>query len=699
MPLLRAILASGVLLTALAYPIAYRGTESSVFFGITVPDPYRWMEKVDAPDTRAWSAAEDTLTRSYLSRLPLRNALHERLSNLWNYHYAAAPKIYGSLHVRLGVVDKAKRLALVARYGISGRERTVLDSGDPQIQGTISLDSASFSKSGRYLAFSTALKGSKATVWHVRDVRTLSLLDDQIRSDPSSKAVWTADGRGFFYETVASTDHNRMLIRIVYHRLHDRANGDRVAFSLPMPQKSTIDTAVTRDGRWLVLTASAYGEQLTPRFFIGEAEVPGAPVREIFARDRATRGLVDSLDGSLLFERRDATCPNVCVDRVDPRTSRIRVLIPDSGRSLTADALVGDKIFSLYSIDAHSTIVEYDATGRRLRTLALPAIGTIDSDDFRDDGTGRYLLAHFSSYTIPPTLFAFDAATGERTLIGTATVNYDPNAFVTEQRFFSSADGTHVPMFVTHLRSLALDGANPTILYVYGGFDVSEEPVWTPEIVTWLSIGGVYAVVNARGGDEYGEAWHLAGTRMNKQHTIDDVIAAAEELGRDGYARSDRLALRGDSNGGFVAANAALQRPEVFRAIITREGLLDLLRYDVMMDGEYYKEEYGSKNESAAIFENMLHLSPVSQVKSNVSYPAALIQTGDADDIVSPAHSFKFVAALQADPSQTNPVLLRVDHGVGHGGGESLDLVIDESVDQYSFLLNLMGVSQLHENS
>jgi prolyl oligopeptidase len=250
-------------------------------------------------------------------------------------------------------------------------------------------------------------------------------------------------------------------------------------------------------------------------------------------------------------------------------------------------------------------------------------------------------------------------------------------------------------MYVTHLKSLALEGANPTILYVYGGFGESQLPVWTPEIVAWLSIGGVYAVVNARGGGEYGEAWHRAGTVLNKQHSVDDVIAAAQELARDGYADSAHIALRGDSNGGLVAADAALQRPRLFAAFVTREGLLDLVRYDSMLHGDWWADEFGSKSASAAQFANIVRLSPVAAARPGISYPAALIQTGDEDATVSPAHAFKFVATMQADQAGPNPILLRVDPGVGHGGGESLAKVIDESVDQYSFLLHIMGVKRL----
>ncbi len=682
------------LATALVYPAAYRGTDATSLFGTTVPDPYRWMENVNAPETRSWAASEDALTRSYLGGLPLRDALRARLKRLWDYDYAVSTKIYGTLRVRSYVSPVLHRPVIVARDGIGGRERTVLDSGEVVGGERVALDSAVFSRDGRYLAFATFRRASTAVVWRVRELDTRFLLRDRVRAGVFARVSWSADNRGFFYTTAKPSGPARIVYLLAYHRLREPSQRDRVAFAFATRGNATVATAATKDGRWVVLTVSQPGRP--PRLFSVETRQAKTSSRELVEGRTESLELIDSLRDDLLFKRVDATCPDTCIERIDPRNpARDRVLVPDNGSSVRSAAIVGQTLFLLYSIDAHAAIVQFDSAGRRLRTLELPAVGTIDPDDFRDDGTGRYLSVRFTSYVIPPTLLAFDSRTGKCTVVADATVNYRPSAFVTDQRFFSSADGTRVPMFVTHARSLPSDGSSPTILYVYGGFGNPQEPVWTPEIVSWLSIGGVYAVVNARGGGEYGEAWHKAGIGMHKQNTIDDVIAAAEELRREGIADSAHLALRGDSNGGLVAANAALQRPDLFTAFISREGLLDLIRYDAMRGEETWKYEYGSKFSSAAAFAYMLHLSPVDAVQPGVSYPAALIQTGDADDIVSPAHSFKLVAALQSDRSQSNPVLLRVDRGVGHHGGEPLALVIEESVDQYSFLLNLMGVSKL----
>ena len=673
------------------YPETERGEVVENYFGTEVADPYRWLEDDRSEATAAWVAAENAVTEDYLAQIPFRDAIRERLTELWNYPKEGAPAKHGDWWYYY-YNDGLQNQSVLYRTKTPGEAGEVfLDPNTLSEDGTVALAAASFSKDGRYLAYAAAASGSDWVEIRVMDTATGQLTEDRINWVKNSGAQWAPDSEGFYYSAydapkggVYSEQNQYQKIR--YHRIGTPQSADRLVYEDPAHPLRYFWAWPSEDGEWLFVLASD-GTSGTEVLFRKSTE---KRFRTLLPGFDADYGVVTVRDGWLYYvTNRDAS--NYALRRIDLNNpSKDEVVIPEHGQNLLEGVgTAGGYLFAQYLKDAQSQIAQYDYDGKLVREVALPAIGTVGGFDGEKEDTQLYYT--LTNYTSPATIYRYDIATGASTLYKAPEVRFDPSLFITEQVFYPSKDGTRVPMFITRRKDMKLDGKNPCLLYGYGGFQISLTPGFSPAALMFVEQGGIYCVANLRGGSEYGEAWHRAGMLDRKQNVFDDFIAAAEYLIAGKYTSSERLAINGGSNGGLLVGACEVQRPDLYAVCLPQVGVMDMLRYHKFTIGWGWVVEYGS-SDNAEQFPYIYAYSPVHNIREGVKYPATLVMTADHDDRVVPAHSFKFAAQLQHCQGGDAPVLIRIESKAGHGAGKPTSKRIDEATDMYAFLFQNIGV-------
>ena len=712
----------------LAYPLAKRGTQVDTYHGVQVADPYRWLENLDASDTRAWIEAENKVTGAYLARIPVRDQLRKRLGELWNFERFSPPQKFGTRYFYTRNDGLQNQAVLYVADGLDAPPRMLLDPNTLSKDGTVALKSFEVSDDGTRVAYGLSSGGSDWEEWHVLDVDTGKVSDDVLKWVKFSTAAWRRDGTGFFYcrydePTGAALKAANRFQKVYFHRLGEDQDDDLLIYENAEQADWRFAPQVSDDGRYLVITVNHNADQKNLVLYrdlakpyrqkgalepSSKVDAPGpanlshmrskkqkhthvpTPVETLVGDWNASYQYIGNSKGKLLF-RTDADAPRYRIVQIDidhAQKTAWKKIVDEDKDTLQNAALVNHMLVATYLADAHSDVRVFDDKGAKVTSIALPGIGT--AAGFTGRTRDQETFYTFSSYTTPPSVYRYDLSLQHGAAWRTPKVAFDGSAFETRQVFATSRDGTRIPVFVTAKKGVALDGANPTILYGYGGFNISQQPAFSPGVAAWLDHGGVYAVATLRGGGEYGRDWHESGTRTHKQNVFDDFIGAAEYLIREKITSPAKLAIRGGSNGGLLVAAAELQRPDLFAAAVPQVGVLDMLRFRDFTIGKAWESDYGSVD-VADEFKALYAYSPLHNVKPGTNYPATLILTGDHDDRVFPAHSFKFAAAMQAADPAGRPVLIPIETRAGHGQGKPTTMQIDEAADIYAFILAAFG--------
>jgi prolyl oligopeptidase len=680
------VLAAGA---KLAYPAAPRGAVTDTYFGTTVADPYRWMEDVDAPQTTSWVKAEGDLTRAYLDAIPQRTALRDAYRKLIDYEKVSAPSHQGGWWFFGRNSGLQNQSVLYVRRGEHGTPRVLLDPNTLAADGTVALAGSSFTHDGSLMAYATQSSGADWQTWHVKNVATGTDLPDTIQWSKFSGAAWTGNS-GFYYEAYdppkAGAGNATLSAlgaqKLYFHKLGTPQSADRLVSTAPSDQ--FIGIGRTEDQRFDYMYLSKGNGN---SFSWKRASEPESAFKQIFALNENVQYGPVGDDGTRVYVQTNLNAPRgrlTWLDLKDP-SHALHDIVPQSADAMEGVSLLGNRFYVSYLHDAHSVVKIYTLGGKPAGTIDLPGIGSGGQPGgHRED---RIVYYGFASYTFPTTIYRYDTQTGKSTVAIRPKIAFDPSPFVTEQIFTTSKDGTRIPVFVTHRKDMPLDGSTPTILYGYGGFNISITPGFSSATALWLQMGGAYAVATLRGGAEYGDAWHDAGRLANKQHVFDDFIAAAQMLIDKKISSMPKLAANGGSNGGLLVGAAITERPDLFGAAIPEVGVLDMLRFQKFTVGKAWISDYGSADASADQFKYLYAYSPYHNVKDGTQYPPTLVMTSDHDDRVFPAHSFKFAAALQYAQAGDAPVLLRVESKAGHGAGRPTEKIIDEVADRFAFLV------------
>jgi len=675
------------------YPHARRGDVVDTHHGTLVADPYRWLEDTDAPDTRAWIAAQNRLTRSWLDGVPARERIRERLTALWDHARAGVPWRRGDRWFQLRNTGLQNQSVLWTMDAADAGGRVLLDPNLLSPDGTVSLSAAAVSEDGALLAYATSDAGSDWMTWHVRDVETAADRPDVLEWSKFSGAAWTADGSGFFYsaydppERGAAYEARNLGQRLHHHRLGDRQEDDRLVYARPDEPEWGFDPDVTEDGRWLLVHVWQ-GTDRRNRIYLADLAA-GGDVRPLLDDFDAGYEVVGAVD-RVLYVRTDLDAPRgriVAIEIDRPQRDAWREVVPEAADTLERVALVGDRLVAVYLRDASSRIRLFALDGAPAGAVELPGLGTVDALAGRQ--ADRALHFTFSSFTRSTSVHRHDLATGATSVVRDAALAVD--GYATEQVFATSADGTPVPMFLVRRAEATPGTPAPTLLYGYGGFNIPVTPSCKVWWLVWLELGGVLAVANLRGGGEYGEAWHDGGRLANKQNVFDDFAACARWLVDEGWTSPARLAINGGSNGGLLVGACMTQRPELYGACVPEVGVLDMLRFHTFTIGWGWASDYGTVDDPEQ-FSTLLAYSPVHNVRPGTAYPPTLITTGDHDDRVVPGHSFKFAAALQSAQTGEAPVLVRVETDAGHGVATPTGKLIDQRADVLAFLVRALGV-------
>lgn len=685
--------------TAVNYPETKQVDTVDTYFGVDVKDPYRWLEDDRSTETETWVKSQNEVTFGYLEQIPFRNKLKERLTSIWNYERIGAPFIEGD-YTYFYKNDGLQNQSVIYRFKTGEPKETAevfLDPNTFKEDGTISLGGLSFSKNGKLLAYSISEGGSDWRKIIVMDAETKQITEDTLVDIKFSGMSWYKN-EGFYYssydkpkgsELSAKTDQHK----VYYHKLGTKQSQDQLVYGgSPEEKHRYIYGGVTDDDRFLVITPriSTSGNKL----YVKDLSNPNSDFIEILGDTNSDTNVIDNIGTTLILET-NLNAPNqrvVTVDISNPSPENWKDLIPETENVLNVST-GGNYIFASYMVDAISKVMQYDYQGNLIRDIELPGIGTVSG--FGAKKEDKELYYNFTNYVTPGNIYKYSLETGISELYQKSKIDFDSDAYESKQIFYTSKDGTEVPMIITHKKGLELNGKNPTILYGYGGFNVSLTPSFSTANTVWLEQGGIYAVPNLRGGGEYGKAWHDAGTQTKKQNVFDDFISAAEYLIENNYTSSEYLAIRGGSNGGLLVGATMTQRPDLMKVALPAVGVLDMLRYHTFTAGAGWAYDYGTAEDSKEMFDYLKGYSPVHNVKEGVQYPATLITTGDHDDRVVPAHSFKFAAELQSKQTGTNPTLIRIETDAGHGAGTPVSKTIEQTADIFAFTLYNMGFEVL----
>lgn len=681
---------------AISYPQTAKGEVVDTYFGQQVADPYRWLEDDRSSETEAWVKAQNQVTFDYLAQIPYRGVIRDKLQQSWNFERVGAPFKEGKYQYFYRN-DGLQNQFVLYRLKDDGSSEVFLDPNTFSPDGTTSMADISFSRDGSLAAYAISEGGSDWRKVIVIDVETKQQIGDTLVDIKFSGISWVGND-GFFYSSYDKPDGSELSAmtdqhKLYYHKLGTPQSADQVVFGAAEAEKHRyVGATVTDDDRYLVVSAavSTSGNKL----FVKDLTKADSSFVTVVDDTSSDVDLLDAVGDKLLFiTNRDAPNRKVVVaDAAKPQPEHWQTLIGETEHVLRASTAAG-AIFANYIVDAVAQVKQFDYDGKLVRDISLPGVGSVGGFSGKKDDSEVYYS--FANYTTPSSIYKFAPQTGESSLFNQPKTQFDPANYTSEQVFYTSKDGTRVPMIISYRKDVKRNGANPTILYGYGGFNISLTPSFSVANAVWMDLGGVYAVANIRGGGEYGKAWHAAGTQLNKQNVFDDFIAAAEYLQKEGYTSKDKLALRGGSNGGLLVGAVMTQRPDLFKVAIPAVGVLDMLRYHTFTAGAGWAYDYGTSEQSPEMFNYLLGYSPVHNVKPGVTYPATMITTADHDDRVVPAHSFKFAAELQAKDSGVNPQLIRIDVKAGHGAGMPVSMQIDQAADVFSFALYNMGYTQL----
>ncbi|MBL4679352.1 MAG: S9 family peptidase [Pseudomonadales bacterium] len=682
------------------YPDTKKGSVVDNYFGVEVADPYRWLEDDLSEETEAWVISQNKATFDYLDKIPYRNRLKKRLEKMWNYEKSTAPSREGKydyFYKNDGLQDQY----VVYRSRVIGESEVevFLDPNTFSEDGTTSLADLTFSKDGSIAAYSVSEGGSDWRKIFIIDVESKQQLEDALIDVKFSGMSWLGN-TGFYYSSYDKPDGSELSAKtdqhkLYFHQLGEKQEDDQAIFGgTPEQKRRYVRGTVTEDDKYLLISASTSTSGNDLR--IQDLSKPDSAFIVVLDNMDSDTWLVGHLSNQLFLET-NLNAPNkrlVSVDLSRPQPENWLDIIPETKHVLSASA-GGGMLFADYMIDATSRISQYDYSGKKIRDIKLPGLGQAVGLSGKESEDTLYYS--FTNYKTPSTIFSFDVMQGESAVYQKSGADFNSDEFESVQVFYKSKDGTSIPMTITHKKGLVLDGTNPTILYGYGGFNISLTPTFSIVNAVWLALGGVYAVPNLRGGGEYGEDWHNAGITTTKQNVFDDFIAAAEYLIAEKYTTSQFLALRGGSNGGLLVGAVMIQRPDLMQVALPAVGVMDMLRYHTFTSGAGWAYDYGTSEQSKEMFGYLKAYSPVHNVKAGVSYPATLVTTGDHDDRVVPAHSFKFAAELQAKQSGNAPTLIRIETQAGHGAGTPVSKIIEQYADIFGFTLFNMGIEQLPE--
>ena len=672
----------------LTYPKAEKVDTVDVYFGTEVADPYRWLENDTSAATAAWVEAENKVTNEYLAQIPFRKQLLERLTNLASYEKIGAPfKKHGKYYFYKndGLQNQS---VLYVQDSLEGEPRVFLDPNKLSDDGTVALTGLSFSHDGKYAAYTISRSGSDWTEIYVLDTATGQLLDDHIEWAKFTGAAWQGDG--FYYSAYdapvkgkefSNVNENH---KVYYHKIGTPQTEDKLIYQNPAYPKRFYYTGTSEDERILFVYESGAGRG--NNLFIKDLKKANAPFIQLTTDFDYQYSPIEVIDNNVyIFTNYGAPKNRIMVaDINNPKLENWKELIPEMESVLSSAEVIGGKLFLTYDKDASNHAYVYSQKGEHMHEIKLPSLGSVGFSGTKDDKECFFV---FTSFTTPGTIYKYDMDKNSYELYRAPKVEFNSDDFVTEQAFFPSKDGIMIPMFLTYKKDLERNGNNPVFLYGYGGFGISLNPGFTTSRIPFLENGGIYAQVNLRGGSEYGEEWHIAGTKMQKQNVFNDFISAAEYLINNKYTNPDKIAIVGGSNGGLLVGACMTQRPDLFKVAIPQVGVMDMLRYHKFTIGWNWASDYGTSEDSQEMFEYLKGYSPLHNLKPGTKYPATMVTTADHDDRVVPAHSFKFAATLQECNDGTNPTIIRIDSKAGHGAGKPMAKVLEEQADIYGFIM------------
>ncbi|MFM9266142.1 prolyl oligopeptidase family protein [Tychonema sp. BBK16] len=713
---------------AFSYPTTRKIDQTDDYHGVPVSDPYRWLENPDSEETQAWVEAQNAVTFGYLKEIPAREKIKQRLTQLWDYEKYGIPFKEGERYFYYKNNGLQNQSILYTLTSLDSEPKVLIDPNTLSEDGTVALGSIAISEDGKLMAYGLSTSGSDWQEWKVRDVETGADLSDHLKWVKFSGASWTHDGKGFFYsrydEPNEKSKHEDVNYyqKLFYHRLGTAQSEDVLIYHRPDQKEWGFSGGVTEDGKYLIISVWQ-GTETKNLIFYKDLTTPESAVVELISEFEAEYNLIDN-EGSVFWFQTDLNAPLgrvIAIDINSPPPSSLAgdetppspplskggiqgspplskggiqggftEIIPEAAETLGGIGILNNQFVTSYLKDAYTQLKIFNLDGSFVRQIALPGIGSAGGFGGKRHETETFYA--YTSFTAPNTIYSYNMLTDESKIYRQPKVDFNPDDYETKQIFYPSKDGTQVPMFITHKKGLQLDGNNPTYLYAYGGFGISLTPSFSVSRVVWLEMGGVCVTACLRGGGEYGEAWHQAGTKLNKQNVFDDFISAAEWLIANKYTQPAKLAIAGGSNGGLLVGACMTQRPELFGAALPAVGVMDMLRFHKFTIGWAWTSEYGSP-ENAEEFPTIYGYSPLHNLKPGTAYPATMITTADHDDRVVPAHSFKFASALQEMHAGENPVLIRIETKAGHGAGKPTAKVIEELADEWAFLVRELDIN------
>lgn len=679
----------------LVYPSSKAVPQTDVYFGKTVDDPFRWLEDVDSADTKDWIARQNQLTFGYLGDIPVREKIKERLTKLWNYERYGFPSQHGDKFFYTHNNGLQNQNILYVADELNADRKPLLDPNSLSAGGTVALTGYVPSDNGRLLAYGLASAGSDWNTWKVRDIASGKDLDDKVEWVKFSSVAWTGDDLGFFYSrydkpnTASEFTGVNFFQKLYYHKLGTPQEADKLIYQRADEKEWGFGGSVTEDNQYLIISVIRGTEKKNQIFYakLNDNSADGATkVVELISGFESSYQFVGN-DGTQFYFETDHSAAKrrvIAIDITNPHPNQWKEIVAETAEAIQSVHLFGDRFFLTYLKDATSIVRQVSTSGERLPDLQVPALGTVAGFGGKRSATETFYS--FTNYITPPTLYRLDLGDNQSTVWRQPQLDFKTEDYVTERIFYESKDGTKVPMIVSHKKGLQRDGKLPTLLYAYGGFNISITPTFSPANLAWMEMGGVYAVPNLRGGGEYGRDWHEAGMIERKQNVFDDFIAAAEYLIEQKITNPSKLAIQGRSNGGLLVGATMVQRPELFAVALPGVGVLDMLRFHKFTIGWAWVNEYGSSDDPSQ-FQSLLAYSPLHNIKPGRRYPATLITTADHDDRVVPGHSFKFAARLQACQSGTKPTLIRIETSAGHGAGTPVSKLIDATADTWAFVI------------
>lgn len=678
----------------LSYPDSKPGKKVDILHGVEVPDPYRWLEDLNSAQTATWIKAQSSLTESYLKTIPGRKTLKTHLTKLWNVERFGIPFFEGDRYFFTKNNGLQNQSVLYSTKSLTAEPKVLLDPNSLSTDGTIALSSYEVSPDGRHIAYSTSRSGSDWVEWRVREISSGNDLSDHLKWSKFSGVSWSKDSKGFYYGRFPAPKKGAKMMaqnihkKIYFHELGKPQNEDLLIYERPAHPKQGLYAWVTKDGKYLLIKVSQ-GTDTRNGLFYKDLSNSTSKVIELLPNFDASYDFITNL-GSKFIIRTDRHAPKqkiISIDLKKPASAKWKTIIPESTETLRSVSHVGGLLIANYLKDARTEIRRFKTNGSSLSPVKLPGLGTAAGFEGKSDQNETFF--YFTSFTSPGAVYRYDVARNTSTLFKSPEIKFNPDDYESRQIFATSKDGTRVPMFIVHKKGLKLDGRNPTLLYAYGGFNISLRPSYSPATIGWMDLGGIYVMANLRGGGEYGEEWHAAGMKLKKQNVFDDFIACAEHLISNKFTSSKKLAIAGGSNGGLLIGACMTQKPDLYGACLPAVGVMDMLRFHKFTIGWAWQAEYGNPDDPAD-FKNLLKYSPYHNL-TPANYPPTMVITSDHDDRVVPSHSYKFTAALQAAQKAAAPTLIRIESKAGHGAGTPTSKQIEALVDKYTFLAKSLG--------